>query len=339
MCHHPHSRQMIVFQLLSNHPPHRRFARLSLVVIHHRVKLLMFPVRCHCHQVRHHCLFHLSLPLAYQPHDHRHLMLASHHHPNHHCQEALNQVVLLVHNHRHHLGQSQPNLPCRNQVHPSVDRPRRRRRPLKTNPARSKWMCHDNVRLAPRKGLCVCVVCVWPPKDEMKLLGGFIFPFGDCCTGFHGRFQPNRGPGRPQTGHPTHNPRRSKRKGGVGVLCFPCLLPKIGSVPQTVGELCNTLSLFGGGPIEKLAKSADNTLISDLNGTLASYGLHGTQKLNVTYRASQKPSLFVDTSAAGTETQSPKQFLFKTVEVPFDRTPFGLELEVSGCEFRGNCPH
>jgi hypothetical protein len=109
------------------------------------------------------------------------------------------------------------------------------------------------------------------------------------------------------------------------------------AVWQTVGELCNTLSLFGGGPIEKLAKSVDNSLISDLNGSLASYGLGGTQKITVTYRASHKPSLFVDTSAAGPEAQSPKQFLFKTIEVPFDRTPFGLELEVCARQIPETC--
>lgn len=73
----------------------------------------------------------------------------------------------------------------------------------------------------------------------------------------------------------------------------------------------------------------DGPIIDELNATLATVGLVGTVTLIVTFR---KPGITpiparVDSSTLNVDTNV-HQSIFRSVEVPFDRTPFGLELEV-----------
>lgn len=96
---------------------------------------------------------------------------------------------------------------------------------------------------------------------------------------------------------------------------------------QTVGELCNTLSLFGGSPVDQLINGIDGPRVEDLNASLESQGLVGTNTLLVTFRRSHPTPLRVETSSAS-EQDGPTQSLFRTVEAAFTATPFGLELEV-----------
>lgn len=101
---------------------------------------------------------------------------------------------------------------------------------------------------------------------------------------------------------------------------------------QTVGELCNTLSVFGGSAVDKLSHQSDAPRIQDLNATLAACGIVGTVRLRVTFRKQLALSsgLRVDTGVITGDSSSTRS-IFKTITVPFDSTPFGLELEVRGC--------
>ena len=98
---------------------------------------------------------------------------------------------------------------------------------------------------------------------------------------------------------------------------------------QTVGELCNSLSLFGGSVVDRLVIQSSDKSIDDLSAPLSSVGLVGNTIVEVTYRSGStlvSPSRY--DSAQSTFDTAAQQNVFKYVDVTFHRAPFGLELEV-----------
>jgi hypothetical protein len=117
----------------------------------------------------------------------------------------------------------------------------------------------------------------------------------------------------------------------VGVTGSPILFG------QTIGELCNSLSALAGNMVDKVSLGDD--VLRDPNATLHSCGLSIGGTLTVTF--SRAPRFHIPATAAATATvagagddlavssdPTTLQRVFRTLDVPFMSTPFGLELEV-----------
>ena len=97
-----------------------------------------------------------------------------------------------------------------------------------------------------------------------------------------------------------------------------------------MGELCNSLSALAGNMVEKVMLGDD--VLANPNVSLSSVGIGVNATLTVTF--SRPPRFHLShVSDNGDEVLSTAdptmlQRVFRTIDVPFLSTPFGLELEV-----------
>ncbi len=111
---------------------------------------------------------------------------------------------------------------------------------------------------------------------------------------------------------------------------LPPAQPTPSRCPQTVGELCNSLSALAGNMVDKVCLGDD--VMDDPNATLLSWGIKTGATLTVTFSRSPRfQTQHVSNAgddASGSSDPTTLQRVFRTVEVPFRTAPFGLELEV-----------
>ncbi len=99
---------------------------------------------------------------------------------------------------------------------------------------------------------------------------------------------------------------------------------------QTVGELSNSLSALAGNMVERITLGDD--VLANPNATLSAVGISGSATLTVTFTRAPRFHLS-HISECGDEVISSSdptmlQRVFRTIDVSFMATPFGLELEV-----------